>query len=164
MTKVFLEMLAPAVQIAKTFFGSLHRWCKSQKLFWGRCTDGANRKNLFGAVAPAVQIAKTFLGPLHRRCKSQKPLLGRCTGGANRKNLFWAVAPAVQAFPKTLWPSHDFRRNSDCRLYSYIELTLYLTDTAPFQRNITQHTFNSKANRQQFIHSFTFAPHKPTNS
>ena len=88
MTKVFLEMLAPAVQIAKTIFGSLHRWCKSQKPFLGHCTGGANRKNLFGAVAPVMQIAKTFLGPLHRQCKSQKPFLGRCTGGANRKNLF----------------------------------------------------------------------------
>ena len=106
MAKVFLEMLAPVVQIAKTFFWSLHRRCKSQKPFLGRCTGGANRKNLFLVVAPVVQIAKTTFWSLHRWCKSQKPFFGRCTGGANRKNLFEVVAPVVQIAKTFFWPLH----------------------------------------------------------
>ena len=105
MAKVFLEMLAPVVQIAKTFLG--------------RCTGGANRKNLFGVVAPVVQIAKTSFEPLHRWCKSQKTFLGRCTGGANRKNHFLAVAPAVQIAktffePLHRWCKHFQKRFGRC--------------------------------------------------
>ena len=75
--KNLFGVVAPVVQIAKTFFWSLHRWCKSQKPLFGRCTGGANRKNLFLAVAPAVQIAKTFLRSLHRRCKHFQKRFGR---------------------------------------------------------------------------------------
>ena len=70
-------VVAPVVQSAKTFFGPLHRWCKSQKPLLSRCTGGANRKNLFGAFAPVVQIAKTTFWPLHRWCKHFQKRFGR---------------------------------------------------------------------------------------
>jgi len=66
---MLLEMLAPAVQIAKT---------------------------TFLALAPPVQTEKTAVGLLHHRSKREKLLFSPCTTGANRKNHFLALAPSVQ--------------------------------------------------------------------